>query len=78
MRGAVALGRTVAIAVVVVAAGAASVVASGVWKGTCAKCGHEWVRYAPPADSYEVCTFRPDDRGWCGGRIVWDRDPVKK
>ncbi|MFM8735823.1 MAG: hypothetical protein ACKOC8_11585 [Pirellulales bacterium] len=52
--------------------------AGGLWKGTCAKCGHDWVRYAPPTDAYSICTFRSDDRGWCSGRIIWEREAVKK
>jgi len=78
MNGMVAVGRAAALAVVCVALGAASVVAAGLWKGTCARCGHEWVRYSAPTEAHGICTFRPDDRGWCSGRIVWDREPTKK
>lgn len=44
----------------------------GLWRGVCSKCGHDWIRYVAPTEAYSVCSFRPDDRGWCNGRIIWD------
>lgn len=52
--------------------------AGGLWKGTCAKCGHDWVRYAAPNEAYSLCTFRVSDGGWCSGRIIWEHEAVKK
>jgi len=48
--------------------------ASGLWRGVCLKCGHDWIRYVAPSEAYSVCSFRPDGRGWCNGRIVWDAE----
>jgi len=63
-----------------IVAGAAAVAcaAGGFWRGTCAKCGHQWIRYVQPDDAYSVCSFRGEGRGWCEGRIIWDREPTKK
>lgn len=69
----VALGGCVLASVAAVA-----VASGGLWKGTCAKCGHDWVRYAPPSDAYSLCTFLANDRSWCSGKIIWEREPAKK